>query len=203
MAFMVKKSLIPRYCPGIQFPGKSGKFMLKYSANHILHRIDPEEVPKHAFLESTHKTIADFVSIRGRLSMCAEARNIIEALEPGRHQFFPVEITRKRSKKPIYRLDGRVLDEPYYMFNIQTWLDAVIIEQSKVVVTHTSANIPPLVYPVHNDYDIKLNKSIVDGHHVWRGHRQCPLNLFFSDLLIDKLLEKKLRKLEFFKLVEF
>ena len=83
-------------------------------------------------LEAGPKTIPDFVNIHARPAVCPEARALIEEFEPGVHQFLPVEVVRPRSKKPIHRLDGRVLDTPYYLFIPQTVLDAIWIERSEV-----------------------------------------------------------------------
>ena len=134
--------------------------------------------------------------------MCPEARALIEALEPGLHQFFPVEIIRKRGKKPIHRIDGRVLDEPYYLFNVQTMLDAVCIEKSEVEVVPMPDGRPPNVYPLPANYNIVLFRLIIDGHHVWRGHHQLFNYLFFSDTLVSQFKAKKLRQLDFYHVAE-
>lgn len=202
MAAIGRMSLYPRYCPSIYFPSPAGNFSLKYQAVQVLHRLDPAEVPKQAFLESDHKTVADFVPIDARLAMCSEARALIEALEPGLHQFFPVEIVRKHGKRPIYRTDGRVLDEPYYLFNVQAMLDAVCIERSEVKVVPRTDGRPSTVYPLPANYNIVLFRSAVDGHHVWRGHYQLFDYLFFSDTLVCQFKSKKLRQLDFHHLAE-
>ena len=202
MAAIGRLSLQPRYCPSIYFPSPLDKFFLKYRAVQVLHRYDSAKVPTRAFLESDHKTVADFVPISARLAMCPEARALIEALEPGLHQFFPVEIVRKRGRKPIYRIDGRVLDEPYYLFNVQTVLDAVCIERSEVEVVPRTDGRPPSVYPLPANYNIALFRSIVAGHHVWRGHYHLSSYLFFSDALVSQIQAKKLRQLDFHHLAE-
>jgi hypothetical protein len=90
----------------------------------VMRRYEETDVPKHAIFQDRTKTIPDFVPISVKLSMCREARELIESFEPAVHQFFPIEISR-RTQTPIYRLDGRILDEPYFVFNVQTMLDAV------------------------------------------------------------------------------
>jgi hypothetical protein len=136
--------------------------------------------------------------------MCREGRDLIEHLEPGLHQFFPVEISRKRSKKPIYRLDGRALDEPYYFFNVQAAADAVCVEKSEVEITPMPDNRPPRIHRIHlpPSYNIVLLKSAISGHHVWRGRNQLPLDLLFSDTLVAAIQAAGLRKLDFHHLSE-
>ena len=86
------------------------------------------------------------MDVHARPAVCPEVRALIEAFEPGVHQFLPVEVVRPRRKKPIHRLDGRVLDTPYYLFIPQTFLDAVWVERSAVLVIPTYLG-PPLVVP--------------------------------------------------------
>ena len=138
MAFIVKPSGEPRYCPPISFPEEEDAFARKYLRGNKPQfpgeRYDPDEVPRRVLLESNHKAIPDFVAIEARLGLSPEARALVEAFEPGVHQFLPVEVVRKRGKRPVHRLDGRVLDAPYYLFIPQTILDAVWVERSEVRV---------------------------------------------------------------------
>ena len=200
MASMVELSSIPRYCPYIRFA--NGEFFRKYLNSFVVHHYDPREVPNQAILRSGNKTVADFVPVNGRLAMCAEARAVIEGLEPGRHQFFPFEIVRQRSKKPIYRIDGRLLTEPYFLFNVQVQLEAVCMERSEVRVVPMSNNNPPHVHPLAGNYNIVLRKSVIGGHHVWKGGVQLGLELFFSDALVAAIEARGLRKLDFHQLME-
>lgn len=205
MAAIADMSLLPRYCPSISFPEPEGRFLLEHRHQAAtLPRYDPAEVPKQALLESDHKTVADFVPIDGRLSMCREARDLVETLEPGVHQFFPVSIVRKRGKKAIYRIDGRVLDEPYYFFAPQVSLDAVCIERSEVEVIPLPNGQPPFVrrHILMSNYNVVLLRSVVAGHHVWVGDYHLPGELMFSDALVAAIEATRLRKLEIHYLAE-
>jgi hypothetical protein len=152
-------------------------------------------VPKRVFLESSHKTVPDLVHIHTRIALSPEARALVEEFEPGVHQFLPVKIVRKRGKKPIHRLDGRVLDTPYYLFILQTVIDAVWIERSAVQVTATYLG-PPLVVPHLGSDKIVLRREAVAGRNAWRGRFHLPGRVFFSDALIRTAEVRKLRKLE-------
>jgi uncharacterized protein DUF1629 len=167
-------------------------------------RYDPDEAPKRVMLESCHKAVPDFVTVHARPALCPEARALIEALEPGVHQFLPVEVVRPgRSKRPIHRLDGRALDEPYYLFIPQTVLDAVWIERSEVRVDPTHLG-PPVVVPRYvGRYDnIVLRRELTEGRHVWRGRFHLPGRIIFSDALARAVDERKLRGLEWIHLGE-
>ncbi len=206
MAWLVKLSLEPRCCPLIRLMPEDGRFYVDRVGlfePEQPYRLDPAEVPKRVHLLSAHKTIPDFVAIEGRLSMSPEARALVEVLEPGVHQFFPVEIVRPRSKKPIYRLDGRVLDGPYSLFNVQTALDAVWVERSEVdVAPDVRGDGRPLVSRLPGKWNIVLRRDLTQGHHVWHGARQLKNDMFFSDALVRAIEARRLRKLEMHHLEE-
>jgi hypothetical protein len=202
MASLVKFSLESRFIPDIYFPPPVPLFLWRTPGPDSICPYDEENVPKHAFLKGSNKTIPDIGPISAKLSMCREARELIESFEPDVHQFFPVEITRKRSTKPIYRLDGRILEEPYFLFNVQTILDAVWIDRSQLQVFRHLPDATPVVGALPGNYNIVLRKSVIDGHHIWRGGYQMGHNLFFSDALVAAIEAKRLRKLEFHHLEE-
>lgn len=202
MAYLVRFTTEPRYVPEIVFPGQSGRFLhQKYWDPRVPHRYDPAEVPRQAFLTSGNKTIPDFVPIHARWGVSPEARALIEEFEPGVHQFVPVEILRPRSGKPIHRLDGRVLDTPYYLFSVQTLIDAVWVERSEVEISPVLGS-PPSVYQVPGRWNIVLRRDLVAGHHVWRGRHHLPRDLFFSDALAREVEARRLRKLQMHRLEE-
>ncbi|MBD0270796.1 MAG: hypothetical protein ICV73_02605 [Acetobacteraceae bacterium] len=204
MASIVEPSLAPCYRPLISFL-KEKAFLAKYlrggSSIVLEERYEPGEAPGRAFLASSRKCVADFVPVHARMGMCPEARALIEEFEPGAHQFLPVEIVRPRSKKPIHRLDGRVLDTPYYVLIPQTVLEAVRIERSEVSVSPTRHG-SPLVFPAMGSDNIVLRREVVRGHHVWCGRFHPSGRTFFSDALVRALEARKLRGLSCVRLEE-
>lgn len=206
MAYLVEFGVgEPRYIPGIRFPGEDSRFFFDHAPKDEFDivRYDPTIVPRRAEMISSHKTIADFVPIHGRMTVAPEVRDLIEELEPGVHQFIPVEIVRGRGKKPIYRIDGRILDHPYYLFNVQIQVDPVWIERSEVQV-HSFPGRPDYVYmkrlPTRGK--IVLHRDMVAGHHAWSGRYQLRGNLFFSDTLVHEIQKRRFRKLEMMHLEE-
>lgn len=198
MAWLVRLPTDPRYCPLIRLTPEDRRFFvdrIPLFEPERPYRFDPAEVPKRVHLLSGDKAIPDFVAINGRLSMCPEARALVEELEPGVHQFFPVEVVRPRSKRPIHRLDGRVLDGPYYLFNVQAALDAVWVERSEVDVLYDRVDGRPRVIRRPGNWNIVLRRDVIQGHHVWRGARQLKNDMFFSDALVRAIEARRLRKL--------
>ena len=205
MAWLVQLTVEPRYSPGISVPEAHKRFFSDLSSRMKYESIayDQAKAPTRAFYTSGGKTIPDFTAIFGRFSVCQEARVLVEAFEPGVHQFLPMEIVRPRSGRPIHRLDGRVLDTPYSVFNIMTVLDAVWVEKSRVRVFEVAGALPlvslgpssptTLNEPIHG---VTLRREMTQGHHIWRGGRHLTGSMFFSDVFMEAVRARGLRKLE-------
>ena len=114
-----------------------------------------------------------------------------------------MDIVRPRSSRPIHRLDGRVLDSPYSVFNIMTVLDAVWVERSHVRVFEV-AGAPPLVSlgpsrptkPNERIPGVTLRREMTVGRHVSRGGRHFEGSMFFPDVFMKAVRARRLRKLE-------
>lgn len=182
MAYEVNFSL-GSFVPAIDFADTIRVLCNKTSNPLPVYQFDVADVPTEAVLSSNHKTIPDFVPISGMLSVCPEMRALIEELEPEVHELFPVQIKPKNLKKVLLRRDGQSLTEPYYLLNIQTAIDAVCIEQSKI----KSTTIAPGITFVTKEGKVVLYKNMIAGHHVWRGYRQLPTYKFFSNILVQKI----------------
>jgi len=103
-----------------------------------------------------------------------------------------VHIRRPRSEKPIFRLDGRVLEEPYYLFHVTTFLDSVWVERSDVILSEGTR----LIGRKPGNYNIVLHKEITAGHHAWREGRIAATGLLFSDDLTAAINAKGFKKLD-------
>ena len=189
MAHIVEFATNPRYVPFISFRREERDFLWKPNRLRIPYK--PGEVPFQAFLESGNKTVPDFVPINGFMAACPEVRALIESFEPGVHQFMPVHIRRPRSEKPIFRLDGRVLEDPYYLFHVITFLDSIWVERSDVILSEGTS----LLGMRPGNYNIVLHKEITAGHHAWREGRIASTRLLFSDELIAAIDARGFKKL--------
>ncbi|MEO3475988.1 DUF1629 domain-containing protein [Roseomonas sp. CAU 1739] len=173
---------------------------------------DPETFPKHFHLCGKRKIIPDFLHLGPMpcLGMAPEAKSIIEALEPGVHEFFPVTISRKSGNQPILRTDGRVLDTPFYYCNVGCMLDAVWLERSRVSVHPGLIGGPPLVQldlTGGRGYrepfsEVVLHREIVAGHHLWRGHFQFHRRIFISDQVAEEFRVRNFRGLDYYPVRE-
>src|SRR5258706_9167864 len=110
----------------------------------------------------------------GPFVIAARVRDIIEHLEPGTHEFHPVELTGA---------DGGKLDT-YYLVLPPPQLDAVVNDE-----TDWGGSKPDYLAMVGK---ISLRRSVVAGHHFWRGVGPLQTHYFCSNELRDRIAEENL-----------
>lgn len=85
--------------------------------------IESHEPPAFLTTEKTYKALSSIISLPGRVwAVDRPAKAVIERLEPGIHQFFPIEV-RSRS--------GKVYHTPYYVIVFGRYLDSLDHERCK------------------------------------------------------------------------
>ena len=144
-------------------------------------------VPKAIKLEKSKKKLPDFHRV-----LCSDpARDLIEAYEPGRHQFFHVNVLSPA---------GRKIGETNFL-NICTRLDAIDIDKTKLGHRSRSDEVPKRFDSPHNVKEARewlfLEKSIIDGHHIWRDAR--IRHYFVSDEFFAEVKARGLTGLTTFK----
>jgi hypothetical protein len=157
-------------------------------------RFAPEEVRRDFYLHSPHKMLGDVFPVCARWGCSAEFRAEVERLEPGVHQFFPIRITRPRSKKPILRTDGREAGPgDFFLFNCLKIVDAVIPELSSgpILKRYPSG---ALGFSEVDD-DLCVSRAAIAGRHIWHGAHQNrgDAHFFVSDALRELLVARKLQ----------
>ena len=160
-----------------------------------------DQVPEVAYLDGWEQYLPAFMAISAHLSVSREIKDVIEALEPERHQFFPVSIQRKGGGKPILAKDSTPLQEPYYLLHPGVRLDAVWIEKSDVKV-HQFGSQPALVHARLGADKVVLRREVVEGHHLWSGQWHLGGKVFFSDTLFQIVQERKWKGRRFIHLRE-
>jgi hypothetical protein len=61
--------------------------------------VDPDLLPRRAVQTSRHKSIPDFFPLKARWCVSEAVRALVEAREPGMHQFIPIELVPKSPVK--------------------------------------------------------------------------------------------------------
>jgi hypothetical protein len=110
----------------------------------------------------------------GTPCLSASARKMIEDLEPGVHQWFPVD---------IFNADGTIREPRRYMLNVCQLVDA--IEDGYYVTSPNGAR----TYSGGSFYPLKIRRQDVAGLHLWRDRRANFEDLFVSDALYGRIVE--------------
>lgn len=202
MAAFIDFTSIPRFFPFLTFGKADVRALLGYHGSGPVRLFSRSEIPEVAYIETPHKALPEFLCIDAKLAVSLEARALIEELEPGQHQFFAVSIQRERGSKPILRLDGSLLQAPYYLLIPGVRLDAVWIERSEVEIARITPELSLIHAKVGKEAQIILRRSVIENHHVWVGKLQLGRSTFFSDTLVQAVLDRKWKGLRFTHLQE-
>ena len=142
----------------------------------------PEGLFTRAIQTSDHKYLPDIFTIAALWVVSEDFKRVVEALEPGVHQFFPIALQRK---------DGESTEKQYYLLNICQHAGGLDLERTDTYwrdapITHKPIQI------VRPGGKIVLRKAAIEGLHLWRGESPVLGFIFFSDALMDAVLEAKL-----------
>lgn len=186
MAYLVQRSVASKDNPGFRLEDPPEIFR---DLRHPFQLGEPVQLEHRSFraVEQTKfKHYSDFLTIHGCWTVSAAFKVIVESLEPAVHQFFPITLVRGLKD---------ITDETYYLFNICQKVDSIVADLSNVrwqVIGDGTIRIPHLIL---QNARIVLDKSKIDGIHIWRGDKQFRDDIFFSNALYQEILEKKLTKL--------
>jgi uncharacterized protein DUF1629 len=147
--------------------------------------LEPHERPSEYRMTETRKTLGSLVLLSDRLlAVDATLKEIIETLEPGVHQFWPLRMTRPK---------GQEVPVPYYGMVIRRFIDSFVPEQSDVL----QAEGPDAFFtkgPTKKDYgNLTVLNRVVAGAHLWRERRLLIPSIFFSDDLQAEITWRGLR----------
>ena len=155
--------------------------------------LSEEEMPRQFRIEEKRELPDMFMASSGKWVVSDAARQIIEELDPGLHQFFSIDVQFR---------DGTAPDGAWYAMNITTLKKEMIDSESAIkhIVTKdqtfTSKSGVTKTYKGHEmflvDFDAKritVGPDADDGANLWRekGHQRDLI--LFSDKLHDALQE--------------
>lgn len=151
-------------------------------------RIEQASQVLTAIKVSSGDVYPDFLKLTNLTLASERFRALVEALEPGTHQFFPVKMVRKSRE---------LISLPYFLLNVARSLDCIVAEKSDLAWKATGSpasgvQAGPVGYQVINSHDgLVLRKDVVRGRHMFRSQGKLPLKgcLFFSNELMTKVTE--------------
>jgi hypothetical protein len=155
-------------------------------------------LPKRFVAKERYKTLGSLLGLPRKVRAVDERlRNIIERLEPGVHQFWPLEIVMPNGDEHPNR---------YYGMMVLRRLDSFLPEKSDPGCWHggeiapgiKSYNVLGGSKEVHAG--IALSSAVFGASHIWRERSLTNPTLFFSDELQAEMRDAELRIPKNFKL---
>ncbi|WP_299472556.1 DUF1629 domain-containing protein [uncultured Roseibium sp.] len=138
-------------------------------------------------IKSAHKAIPDFFLLPGKYAVSSSARDILEDLEPGKHQFIPVVLCRK---------NGELFEGDHFVLHVCSAVDAIVPEQSEVYAITTASGRQSLrLAKVRPSLAVQKNK--LKDRHFWTGNKSFNINFFCSDEFFKRAKSAKLKGFDF------
>lgn len=156
--------------------------------------IDEDLLPKSWIFEKARPVMPDmFWGSCGMMIVSGAYRNIIEGLDPGLHQMWPIDLRRKRKGS----FPGR-----WYGLNIRARATAIQIEGSDLHFHPASEQLVlPSSYTVNISFKVTVAKSALPDAHLWWDyalHLSGP-TILCSDKLRDAVVAAGLKPIPFVK----
>ncbi|THH38284.1 hypothetical protein E4Z66_01555 [Aliishimia ponticola] len=134
-----------------------------------------EDMPKVLLAERARKTWPDaFTTTNGLYVVSGAAKHVIEGLDPGIHQFFPLKIQTKR---------GIDIPGPWFAMNVHVKQDSIVMEKSRVNKSQRKPDELSRFWGDTKDGDVVVDPAKQSGIHLWREARFIG-SLLASDELI-------------------
>lgn len=158
----------------LQFPP------IQYSSDH-LGRPFPEDLFPRQVRLTKGKKLFDYNYIQGGLAVSQAFRNAVELIEPGVHQFFPVEILLK---------DRTFYKDPIYFLNIATSVEAINPDLGGFNKSGFSSDDTDWFrwVPASGKAEfLAVYKNKIAGRALWKDKRFGGTYNFASDALLEQL----------------
>jgi hypothetical protein len=156
--------------------------------------VEPHEPPRYFDTAKGHKTLGSLIMLTSKmLAVDAPLKAVIERLEPGVQQFFPIEIRMPRRK---------VYPASYYLL-VMRYLDAFSPADTKSgSVMQSESGILTLDKTKAGMGGPAMRKALFDDAHLWRERRFFQELICFSDALRAEIEKAGLRIPKHYKLKE-
>jgi hypothetical protein len=156
--------------------------------------IEKHEAPKCFETAKTYSSLGSLMILNDRLwAVDQELKDIIERLEPGLHQFFPLQISMP--KKVVY-------PKQYYVMVIRQFLDSFSPEKSVEGVWEKRANGYYSVFTSSKKYvsGLAFSKNSIGNAHLWKERHLYTPEILFSDELQAEVVKNGLRLPKYFQM---
>lgn len=152
--------------------------------------LDEHEKPKELKTYASYSNLGSIISLKnGLLAVDETLKEIIESLEPGAHQFWPIRITMPKGKEyPVQ----------YYGIIIGQFFDSLVPEQSSEEILYARGSYEARKYSAIQKTkaaigQIAMNSNVFSTAHLWREKILTSPNIIISDALKEKIDNADLR----------
>jgi hypothetical protein len=192
-------SLDPRWDPEFGWVGDAA-VVAEVRAGREIPTDIPSLVLQKARRSRKKSPVPDFFRPAAVWVVCDAFKAMVDALEPGRNQFFPVVLLDKAGNKLPLR---------YHLMNVTQQDDILDLEKSDVEaswldVRASSGEVKKIQYWHFDRRPQRLftRSSQVGAKHLWRGDQHFGQYLFFSEELMARVKKARLRKLVTYPIIE-
>jgi hypothetical protein len=156
--------------------------------------LEDDEKPAELKTDRTYKDLGDLMMVVDGLLVVSEAfKDVVDAMERGVHQFWPMWFVAPR---------GKPYDATLFGF-IGARLDSFSETDSDPGSFTMTDGYPLAEYSNPKKVSgLALLKSEIGGRHLWRESRLYGLDIFFSEDLVAKLTERKMKLPKMFQVRE-
>lgn len=162
--------------------------------------IEAQEAPRSFTTAKTFQSLGSLINLSDRIvAVDAVLKTIIERLEPGVHQFFPIEIVMPK---------GVTFPKAYYVLVIGQYHDSFSPENSnKDSWSDYGPNYPDFYFYKYDESKsgvagLALSQAVFDRSHLWRERRFNAILICFSDQLQAEITNAGLRLPKHYQMVE-
>lgn len=160
-----------------------------------LSRIKSHEPPEMFVTEKTYKTLGSLMLLNDSILAVDERfRGIVDRLEPGVHEFFPIEIVMPK---------GGIYPDKYFTLVIGQYFDAFSREETQAgsVQEYPSGVVQPDTSKAGVN-GIAVRRSVYRGADLWRDRRLGAELTCFSDELQAEVSKANLRIPKHYRMME-
>ncbi|MBY0260194.1 DUF1629 domain-containing protein [Methylobacterium sp.] len=150
-------------------------------------QLEAHERPTEFKLTEPRKSLGSLIELTGRLlAVDTTLRDVIEALEPGVHQFWPLRIVTPKGKEYPGSYNGLI---------IRRFLDGFVSEQSEGFrFTSSTSQFAAADRDTKAGYaGLAFAQDVIAGAHLWREDKLSSPKILMSDALQAKIAAQNLR----------
>jgi hypothetical protein len=159
-------------------------------------KIQSHEPPECFKSKKRYDSLGSIIKLTNRLISFDETlKAIIEKLEPGKHQFFPIKIIMPK---------GEVYPKQYYTIAVGQYLESLSVTESKQEVLQKDGDSGHhfVTFTKPNISGVALSKAKFAQAHLWRERYVKGGLLFLSDVLQAEIAKAGLRVPKHFQVLE-